>query len=40
MPDDEPLEEHLFQLWPGHHAASVVRTSDTIGAGMRGELRS
>lgn len=38
-PDDEPIEEHLFQFWPGPHTASVVRTTDATGATMRGELR-
>ena len=39
-PDDEPAEDHLLQLWPGPHQGAVVRTTDTLGATMRGEPRS
>lgn len=34
--DDEPVEEHLFQFWPGPQGA-VILTTDAHGAGMRGE---
>ena len=36
--DEEPVEEHLFQFWPGPHQGAVVLTTDTHGAGMRGEV--
>ena len=37
--DDEPVEEHLFQFWPGPHQGAVILTTDAIGATMRGETQ-
>ena len=39
MPDDEPLEEHLFQFWPGPHQGAVVLATDAYGATRRGETQ-
>lgn len=39
IPEDEPLEVHLLQFWPGPHQGAVIRTTDLIGATMRGELQ-
>jgi hypothetical protein len=36
--DDEPVEDHLLQFWPGPHQPNVVLTTDAYGATMRGEL--
>jgi hypothetical protein len=35
--DDEPVEDHLFQFWPGPHEGAIILTTDAIGAIMRGE---
>lgn len=33
--DAGPLEEHLFQFWPGDDAGDFVMTRDTVGASYR-----